>query len=149
MKARFAHVNLVAENWKKLAQFYVDVFGCTPVPPERELSGKWVDECTSVPGARITGIHLRLPGYGDMGPTLEIFQYSQERERVEIAVNRPGITHIAFAVDDVETVRRAVVEAGGGMVGDLVCAQIPGVGTITIVYATDPEGNIIELQRWT
>jgi predicted enzyme related to lactoylglutathione lyase len=149
MEARFTHVSLVAEDWKKLAQFYVDVFGCTPVPPERNLSGKWVDACTSVPGATITGIHLRLPGHGDKGPTLEIFQYSQEKERAEVAINRPGIAHIAFAVDDVEATRSAVVEAGGGMVGDLVCAEIPGVGTLTMVYATDPEGNIIELQRWT
>jgi predicted enzyme related to lactoylglutathione lyase len=148
MKARFVHVNLVAEDWKKLAQFYVDVFGCTRVPPERDLSGEWLDACTSVPGARVSGIHLRLPGYGDKGPTLEIFQYAQEKERAGIAINRPGIAHIAFAVDDVEAARKAVVEAGGGMVGDLVCAKIPGAGTITLVYATDPEGNILELQSW-
>ena len=33
-------------------------------------------------------------------------------------------------------------------VGDLVTAEITNAGTITFVYMTDPEGNIIELQKW-
>jgi len=33
-------------------------------------------------------------------------------------------------------------------VGQLVDAAIPGVGKITVVYAKDPEGNIIEIQKW-
>ena len=35
-----------------------------------------------------------------------------------------------------------------GQVGDLVTLDIPGAGRLTLVYMTDPEGNIIELQRW-
>ena len=38
--------------------------------------------------------------------------------------------------------------AAGECVGDLVTAEIPGAGRITFVYLTDPEGNIIELQKW-
>jgi hypothetical protein len=34
-------------------------------------------------------------------------------------------------------------------VGQVVSPKIPGVGQITMVYLTDPEGNIIELQRWS
>ena len=95
------------------------------------------------------GIHLRLPGYGDEGPTLEIFQYSHHEERPSVAINRPGIAHIAFAVPDVEAARQAVIEAGGGQVGTLTRQDVPGVGAVTFVYLTDPEGNIIEIQNWT
>ena len=59
------------------------------------------------------------------------------------------MAHIAFSVDDVESARRAVIDAGGGEVGEMVTFEIPGVGTMTFVYLTDPEGNIIELQRLT
>ncbi len=94
-------------------------------------------------------MHLRLPGHGPEGPTLEIFQYNREEERPGTAINRPGLAHLAFAVDNVESALQAVKTAGGGAIGPIVSLPIPGAGTVTIVYATDPEGNIIELQRWS
>ena len=97
IQAKFVHTNLIAQDWKKLATFYEQVFGCMPVLPERDLAGQWLDDATRVPNARIRGVHLRLPGYGDAGPTLEIFQYDREEERPGTAVNRPGFAHIAFA----------------------------------------------------
>jgi hypothetical protein len=45
---------------------------------------------TGIPGATIRGMHLRLPGYGDGGPTIEVFQYNQMADRPTTAVNRPG-----------------------------------------------------------
>jgi len=148
IKARYTHTNLVAEDWQKLAKFYEEVFGCIPFPPERDLSGRWLEDCNAVPGAEIRGMHLRLPGFGSEGPTLEIFQYNRQEERPRTAANRPGFAHIAFAVDDVEAAREAVLAAGGGTLGKLVSVEIAGAGQITLVYMTDPEGNIIELQKW-
>jgi len=147
--ARFVHTNLVARDWRMLAQFYEQVLGCTPVPPERNLKGQWLEEATGVPRAHIQGIHLRLPGCGKNGPTLEIFQYNTQEGRAEKAINRPGFAHIAFAVDDVAGAREAVLAAGGGVVGKMVSLAVPGAGTVTFVYVTDPEGNIIELQHWS
>lgn len=146
--ATFVHTNLIAQNWKGLAAFYEAVFGCTRLPPERDLSGDWLDAVTGIPHARIQGVHLRLPGYAGAGPTLEIFQYDREEERPATAVNRPGFGHIAFAVEGVGAAREAVLAAGGRAVGDLVSTRIPGAGTISVVYVTDPEGNVIELQQW-
>ena len=148
IKAKFVHTNVIAEDWRRLADFYQKVFGCTPVPPERKLSGQWLEKGTGVPGAEIRGIHLRLPGYGEQGPTLEIFQYNHTKNRPETAVNRPGFAHIAFAVDDVEFSCDEVVAAGGKMVGELVSMEIPPAGKITFSYVADPEGNLIELQKW-
>jgi len=148
IRARYVHTNLIAEDWKRLAAFYERVFGCVPLPPERDLAGEWLEAATGVPQARIRGMHLRLPGYGDGGPTLEIFQYDRQTNQSKPAVNRPGFAHIAFAVDDVAAARAAVLAAGGGVVGDLVAVEIPGAGQITFAYVTDPEGNVIELQRW-
>lgn len=146
--ARFAHTNLVARDWKKLAEFYESVFGCKRVPPERQISGQWLDDATGVTGARISGIHLRLPGFGDEGPTLEIFQYSHLEAGQATTANRPGFGHIAFAVDDVQAAYDAVLAAGGKTVGKITSVEIPDAGKITFVYLADPEGNIIELQKW-
>jgi catechol 2,3-dioxygenase-like lactoylglutathione lyase family enzyme len=149
MNVRFVHTNLIARDWKRLADFYEDIFGCQRVPPERDLRGQWLEDATGVPGAEIRGIHLRLPGYGDEGPTLEIFQYKPEENRTKTTANCPGFAHIAFAVDDVGKVRDAVIAAGGGTVGAVVSLTIAGAGDITFAYVSDPEGNIIELQRWS
>ena len=145
--ARYVHTNLVARDWRALAAFYERVFDCTPVA-ERDLAGEWLDDATSLSNAHIRGIHLRLPGYGDAGPTLEIFQYADQPEPCPSAPNRPGFGHIAFAVDDVSAACKAITAAGGGLVGKLVTVDIPGAGRIVFAYATDPEGNIIEVQQW-
>jgi catechol 2,3-dioxygenase-like lactoylglutathione lyase family enzyme len=148
MQARFVHTNLVARDWRKLAAFYCEILGCTPVYPTRDLRGPWLDRATGVEDAHIQGIHLRLPGHGPAGPTLEIFQYDRQVPRELFAANRPGFGHIAFGVDDVEEALREVVNAGGGLAGELVSTIIPGLGGIVFAYATDPEGNVIELQQW-
>ncbi|MFQ6133470.1 MAG: VOC family protein [Armatimonadota bacterium] len=149
VSARLAHVNLVARDWEGLAEFYERVLGFTLLPPVRRLRGRWLERATGVPGAEIEGVHLRFPGSGADGPTLEVFGYRPSAERPATAVNRPGFAHIALAVDDVQAARDAVVAAGGSTVGELASADIPGAGTVTFVYVTDPEGNVIELQRWS
>jgi predicted enzyme related to lactoylglutathione lyase len=146
--ARFVHTSLVAQDWKRLARFYEKVFGCTPMPPERDLKGEYLELATGVCGAQLRGIHLRLPGYGDDGPTLEIFEYNPQVEQAPTAINRPGIAHIAFAVDDVGAARDAVLSAGGDTVGETVSLEVPDLGIVTFAYLVDPEGNILEVQHW-
>lgn len=146
--ARYVHINLVARDWRALSRFYREVFGCVPVPPERDYSGPDLEAGTGVPGAALRGMHLRLPGTGDDGPTLEIFQYEPVAERQRPAVNRPGFGHIAFAVDHVRAAREIVLAHGGAAVGGVVTLE-PAAGTrVEWCYVTDPEGNIIELQAW-
>ena len=148
MPTQFAHTNVIAHNWKRLASFYETAFGCVPIPPERNLSGEWLDKVTGIPGSHIRGIHLQLPGYEQDGPTLEIFQYSSMPERVPIHPNTPGFSHIAFVVDDVPTTAQSVFDNGGSAVGELTVREVPGVGRLTVRYVADPEDNIIEIQSW-
>jgi predicted enzyme related to lactoylglutathione lyase len=144
--ARYVHTNLIAADWRTLARFYQEVFGCTPVPPERDLAGEDLEAGTGIEGAHLTGVHLRLPGYGESGPTLEVFGYDRLEERGGMAVNRPGFGHIAFAVEDIMAARQAVLRNGGGRVGEVVTIQIADGSRVTWCYVTDPEGNVIELQ---
>jgi len=147
-KIKFVHTNIIARDWKKLAQFYIDVFQCEPVYPERNLTGDWIDRVTDIKDVRIQGIHLRLPGYAD-GPTLEIFQYNRQIENSEPAgINKQGFAHIAFLAEDVKFFYNRLLENGGSKLGELEEKEIEGVGVLTIVYARDPEGNIIELLNW-
>src|ERR1044071_1823322 len=81
IRAKYVHTNLIARDWQRLARFYSEVFGCEAKGPERDLSEAWLGRVNSVPNARPRGAHLRLPGYNDDGPTLEIFSYNELIER--------------------------------------------------------------------
>jgi catechol 2,3-dioxygenase-like lactoylglutathione lyase family enzyme len=149
IQAKYVHTNIMAQDWRKLTAFYQDVFGCVPVPPRRDFMGEALERATKIPNAAFQGMHLRLPGFGDTGPTLEIFQYTAMPERSETLVNRPGFGHIAFLVEDVAQARQAVLEEGGAAVGETVTLQTADARKVTFVYMTDPEGNILELQAWS
>jgi predicted enzyme related to lactoylglutathione lyase len=149
LRAKYVHTNLIARDWKRLVRFYSEVFGCQPKGPERDLSGAWLDSVNSVRNAHLYGVHLRLPGYGADGPTLEIFSYDQLIEGGLPAANQCGFAHIAFAVDDVDQALQTVIAAGGGAVGKIATTAVDGVGMLRVVYARDPEGNIVELQKWS
>ncbi len=148
MGVRYVHTNLVARDWRRLADFYIVVFGCKPRPPKRDLKGDWVDDLTSLKAAHIRGMHLLLPGWGEDGPTLEIFQYNSGESRTPPKTDQPGFGHIAFAVEDVGRTLKRIADEGGGMVGERITAAIEGAGRIDVAYARDPEGNIIEVQKW-
>ena len=147
--AKYVHTNLIARDWKGLVRFYSEVFGCEPKPPDRDMSGAWLDQLTSLQNAHLSGVHLRLPGYGDDGPTLEIFSYNELVEPELQSANQRGFGHIAFAVDDVDDALQTVIAAGGSTVGNIVTTEVDRVGVLRVVYARDPEGNIVELQRWS
>jgi catechol 2,3-dioxygenase-like lactoylglutathione lyase family enzyme len=147
--ARFGHVNLIARDWRALADFYIRVFGCEVVPPERDYSGPDLAAGTGVPDAALRGAHLRLPGHGSTGPTLEIYQYASMPPALAPAANRPGFQHIAFAVPSVVEARATILAEGGAAVGSVVTLQTADGRFVTWAYVTDPEGNMVELQSWS
>jgi catechol 2,3-dioxygenase-like lactoylglutathione lyase family enzyme len=149
MLMKYAHTNIVARDWKRLARFYQDALQCVPAPPERDLSGEWIDKLTNMENAHCVGAHLRLPGCGPEGPTLEIFQYDDMTDRPDYAVNTPGFTHLAFMVDDVARAAQTCFDHGATPVGELVSQTYIGGRTITVQYLRDPEGNMLELQAWS
>jgi len=145
---RYAHTNIVARNWKNLSDFYIRVFNCTIKPPKRELSGNWLDQATGLSNAELEGVHLLLPGHGDGGPTLEIFSYQDTYECEPVMANYTGFTHIAFEVEDVETIFGEALKSGATKLGEITEKIIEGIGVLKFVYFRDPEGNIIEIQSW-
>ena len=136
IQAKYVHTNIVAEDWRALVRFYQDVFGCIPLPPERDYQGPWITDVTTIADVSIQGMHVQLPG-------------SRQPDRPPAATNLPGFAHIAFHVDDVPKARQAVLDGGGHDLGKIHQMDVPGAGTITLVYMTDPEGNIVELQNWS
>lgn len=146
---RYVHTNIIAKNNVEVIAFYKSVFGCKSIGQTRDLKGEWVDKITGLRDAHITGEHLALPGYGDAYPTLEIFSFNDMVQHAGSIINRCGLAHIAFSVDDVQKTLEAVIAAGGGQIGELVTTAYPDGRKLELVYATDIEGNIVELMKWS
>ena len=148
MPIKFVHTNIISKDWRLLSNFYVNVFNCKIISSERNLSGDWLEKGTGVKNASLQGVHLQLPGYDESGPTLEIFQYHKNHERINPArANQEGFGHIAFHVDNVEEILEKIISSGGRKIGEIINKDFPQ-GTLVFAYATDPEENIIEIQNW-
>jgi glyoxylase I family protein len=145
---RYVHTNIIARNAAKLVTFYKTVLRCKSIGETRNLRGPWLNKLTGLGDAHITGEHLLLPGYGNDHPTLEIFSYDALQHALPPEINRPGLAHLAFEVDDVDATLKEILDAGGSRLGDVVTAAYPNNVEAVFVYAKDPEGNIIELQSW-
>lgn len=145
---RYVHTNIIAKDCQRLIEFYKEVFHCKSIGETRDLRGEWLDRLTGIPNAHLLGEHLVLPGYESSHPTLEIFSYDTAEPSCN-AINRCGIAHLAFEVDDVEKTLQLLLQKGGSQVGELVRTTYDDGRKAVFVYAADCEGNIIELQSWS
>ena len=145
---RYAHTNIIAQDSAKLISFYKEVLDCKSIGETRNLREAWLDSMTGIKNSHIVGEHLCLPGYDDKHPTLEIFSFDEMIVDKNHQINRCGIAHIAFEVENVAETLNKVLKAGGGQIGELVSAEYEDGRKAQFVYATDIEGNIIELQSW-
>jgi glyoxylase I family protein len=147
MPARYSHTNIVARDPERLAAFYTEVFDC-PRAAERHIAGDWLARAMGLAEASLHVIHVRLPGFGDDGPTLEIFRMRDLQPADPAVQDRPGLMHTAFVVEDIRGTFDRLLAAGGERLGEIVQADVEGVGRVEFVYARDPEGNIVELQEF-
>jgi len=145
---RYVHTNIIAKDCEKLIEFYKDVFGCRSIGEKRDLRGAWLDKMTGIDDAHIVGEHLLMPGYDEDHPTIEIFSYDNMVGDFTHQINAYGIVHLAFEVDNVAETLEKLLAKGGGKIGELVHADYEDGRKATFVYASDPEGNILELQNW-
>lgn len=145
---RYVHTDIIAKDCEKLIAFYKKVLHCTSIGETRDLRGEWLEKMTGVKNAHITGEHLLLPGYGEDHPTLEIFSYDTTDVTHAGVIDRAGLGHIAFEVDDVDAALADIISCGGSAYGEVVTAHYDDGRSAKFVYAADPEGNIIELQSW-
>lgn len=145
---RYAHTNIIAKDCPKLIEFYKDVFHCKSIGETRDLRGEWLDRLTGLSNVHIVGEHLCFPGYEKDHPTLEIFSYDTMEDSCS-ALNKCGLAHLAFEVDDVEKTLQLLLQKGGSQIGEVIKTKYEDGRNAVFVYATDCEGNIIELQNWT
>jgi len=137
---RYLHTNIVAKDWRKISQFYQDVFGCKPMDPQRNYSGEWIENAHGIKGVEVEGEHIELPGYGEDGPTFEIFSFKPEGTQGPLKMYDYGFAHICFEVDDIGETLRMIEGCGGTII-----STFPDNYNERCVFTKDPEGNIVEI----
>ncbi|CAH1670297.1 Glyoxalase [Hyphomicrobiales bacterium] len=141
---KLTHINVVARDADALAGFYRKIFELELLRESRTLSGEKVSLGNGLPNSVIRSVWLKLPGID--APFLEIHQHETTCDRAQPRVNEPGFGHLSFEVSDIGVTLAAIIEAGGTQAG-----EITDFGSrdkpLLIVYARDPEGNILELEQ--
>lgn len=146
-KVKYVHTGLIARDWRRMVAFYVEVFGFTRTDNHIDASGEIAEELTNIPEVAIRGTHLGFPGCP--GVTMEILEYAPPAYRAgESAVNDQGFTHLAFEVASIPEVLEKMRAHGCDTLGEEARMECPDGRTLTLVFARDPEGNVIELQSF-
>ena len=122
--------------------FYCDLLGL-------ELAFRWnpqapyIGALVGYPSVDLHGAILRLPG---TDVCLELLEYRGiDRQSVDMANGNTGNGHIAFVVDDLDTLYAALTGAGVASVGPPVTPTLGPNRGGRAVYMIDPDGFRVEL----
>ena len=56
---------------------------------------------------------------------------------------------MAFLVENFDSTVEKLLANGGSFVGDIQNVDFDTLGHLQIVYCKDPEGNFLEIQKWS
>lgn len=135
------HVAMATTNIEAQQRFYCDLFGMTLL-----TTGEWKDvpEYDALVGLPQSSARFSLLAAGNLA--LELFQYfTPEPGPAELdrPVNKPGITHLCFAVGDLDAEFERLSNAGVRF--HAPPTQAEDDASLRAVYGRDPEGNVFEL----
>ena len=136
---RITHLGLCVTDLERSMRFYCDLFGFEEVG-RLELAGAALDKLNGMEGVEVTSVFMERDGW-----RLELIAFDAPASPTPegpTAMNRPGLTHFAFRVKDLEAVCAAIEAAGGGILGETKIDTGPGRGAIMV---HDPDGQRIEL----
>lgn len=136
------HMGLQVADLDRSVAFYRDVLGFAVVfawNPQAD----YIRTLVGYPDADIHAAVLRLPG---SEVVLELLEYRNvERTPIDTRTANPGTAHIAFFVDDLDTLYTDLVARGVRSVSAPVTPTIgPNEGG-RAVYLMDPDGIRVEL----
>lgn len=138
---RMDHVGIVVGDLHAATEFFLDI------GLEKEggtaVDGDWVDSVVGLSGVREDVVMVRTP---DGAGKLELIKFHAPADAAgpaAAAPNRLGIRHVAFVVDDLDTLLDTLRGKGFGTVGEV--RDYADVFRLCCVRG--PEGLIVELAQ--
>ena len=136
--SRFSHVGVCVSDLERSLRFYTEGLGFELV--DSHEVGEEFATLMEVDGVSLQSRFLRRDG-----ATIELLWFEQpgtEGDGERRPMNRLGLTHLSFLVDDVDGVA-ARIESLGGAVHHGTRTRFGD--NLDFVYCTDPDGPRIEL----
>ena len=139
------HTGITVSNLERALAFWRDVLGFEPSHTAHQ-TGEMAREITGVAGAEIKLAVVKAPG----GHKIELLEYLAPPERKRHVDLRPcdvGFVHVAFVVEDLDAILRAIEASGWRAAGKSQTLQLgPNAGK-RVVYVRDPDGTTIEFME--
>jgi catechol 2,3-dioxygenase-like lactoylglutathione lyase family enzyme len=136
---RMEHVGIVVDDLVAATAFFVELG--LELQGEGPVEGGWVDRVVGLEGVRAEIAMMETPdGHG----RLELTKFHDPSGRGgdrHAPANTPGIRHVAFAVEDIDTVVAGLRARGAELVGEVERYK----DSYRLCYVRGPEGIIVEL----
>jgi catechol 2,3-dioxygenase-like lactoylglutathione lyase family enzyme len=136
---RMEHVGIVVDDLAAATEFFLELG--LELQGEGSVEGQWADRIVGLDGIRSQIAMLQTP---DGNGRIELSKFhsppAQGGNR-DAPANTPGIRHIAFAVEDIDTVVAGLRARGTELVGELERYE----DSYRLCYVRGPEGIIVEL----
>jgi catechol 2,3-dioxygenase-like lactoylglutathione lyase family enzyme len=114
---RMEHVGIVVDDLAAAIEFFVQLG--LELQGKGLVEGRWVDRVVGLEGVRADIAMLQTPdGHGRLELT-EFHKPSPQAGDKHAPANRPGIRHVAFAVEDIDAVVARLRAQGVELVGEL------------------------------
>ena len=136
---RLEHVGIVVDDLAAAAEFFVELGLVVQV--EAPVAGRWVDRIVGLDDVRADIVIMQTPdGHGRLELTKFHSPPSPDGDR-HAPANAPGIRHISFAVEDIDSMVAGLRVRGFDLVGELERYE----DSYLLCYVRGPEGIIVEL----
>lgn len=135
----FRHVGLVITDLEKSLAFWCDVMGFK-VSRQMEEFGPHIDAMMGLKDVRVKTAKLMAPD----GNMLELLCFSSHPDEGSWKGTpfSTGLTHIAFTVKNLDETCKSLKKNGVTFPAE---PQITPDGSVKVIYATGPEGVLLEL----
>ena len=133
------HTGIVVRNLEESVEFY-RALGFVEDNRDTE-EGVFIDTVVGLQNTKLEWVKLKAP----CGYLLELIQYNSHPEQKEITKQRSnqlGCSHLAFSVDDIDTICEKIKEIGGSVVNP---PALTNDKKVKVAYCHDNEGNLMEV----
>jgi catechol 2,3-dioxygenase-like lactoylglutathione lyase family enzyme len=135
------HVGIVVDDLPAATEFFVELG--LELLGEGLVEGRVVDRVVGLEGVRCDVAFLQTPVDHARLELVKFHTPAHQGGGSSAPANVPGLRHVAFAVENIDTVLAGLLARGAELVGELELYE----DTYRICYVRGPAGIIVELEE--